>query len=346
MIDTLASVPTSTFNSVGRRQQTDPLTETKDQPPLTSGGLPRFVYVGAEYCPYCAVMRWSLVTALSRFGTFSKLEATTSSADYAPIPTFSFVGSTYTSKYVVFTPYEIADRTGAALQSTPNDVASSTRHVRRHRDDSSKPSTRARDRDIRSSTSVTATCRRVTSWLNDPIQSHRWRRPGADRNRRRHRRPELVGRQGDRLPTFGSREANYISAAICEATAASRRGLLDLAWSTGRRQGAEGANQAGLIDDAEATDVRSADVGGGKLPAPPPPRRVLPCPRDRRPGRRACAETTPRHERVDQRAKWSSSLVASLLASAIATYLTLAHYTTAVTLVVSGAAGGRSTARR
>jgi hypothetical protein len=28
------------------------------------------VFVGAEYCPYCASERWPLVMALSKFGTF------------------------------------------------------------------------------------------------------------------------------------------------------------------------------------------------------------------------------------------------------------------------------------
>src|SRR5215471_17073708 len=37
--------------------------------PLTSGGKPEMLYIGAEYCPYCAAMRWSMAVALSRFGT-------------------------------------------------------------------------------------------------------------------------------------------------------------------------------------------------------------------------------------------------------------------------------------
>ena len=124
VVSALTSVPTSTFNSVGTGAVPVPFTVTKNQPSLTSGGLPRFVYEGAEYCPYCAMMRWSLVAALARFGTFHGLKETTSSADYAPIPTLSFVGSTYTSKYVVFTPYEQQDRAGAALQTVPSDVLS------------------------------------------------------------------------------------------------------------------------------------------------------------------------------------------------------------------------------
>ena len=123
VVTALTTVPLSSFNSVGAGTIAEPFTVTKNQPPLTSGGVPRFVYEGAEYCPYCALMRWSLVAALARFGTFKNLKITSSSTDYAPVPTFSFLGSTYTSKYVDFTPYESADRTGAALQPVPNNVS-------------------------------------------------------------------------------------------------------------------------------------------------------------------------------------------------------------------------------
>src|SRR5574342_1244952 len=43
------------------------------QPPLTSDGKPLVVYLGAEYCPFCAAQRWGLVVALPRFGTFDNL---------------------------------------------------------------------------------------------------------------------------------------------------------------------------------------------------------------------------------------------------------------------------------
>jgi hypothetical protein len=37
--------------------------------PQVRGGHPLTVFVGAQYCPYCASMRWPLVEALNRFGT-------------------------------------------------------------------------------------------------------------------------------------------------------------------------------------------------------------------------------------------------------------------------------------
>jgi hypothetical protein len=76
---------------------------------LTQGGKPEILYMGGEYCPYCAAERWALVMALSKFGTFSGLRGTTSSATdvYASSPTFSFYGSSYTSKYLSFVPVEL-----------------------------------------------------------------------------------------------------------------------------------------------------------------------------------------------------------------------------------------------
>ena len=91
---------------------------------LTANGKPEIVYVGAEYCPYCAGERWPLVQALTRFGTFSNLSPTTSGAApeaYPDTPTFTFVGSTFTSSYITFTPVEIADRTGQPLQQMTAD---------------------------------------------------------------------------------------------------------------------------------------------------------------------------------------------------------------------------------
>ena len=86
-------------------------------PPLTSNGKPEIVYIGAEYCPYCAAQRWALTQALSRFGTFTNVGETTSSSTdvYADTPTFSYSGSKYTSPYVVFTPVEMKDRNGQPL---------------------------------------------------------------------------------------------------------------------------------------------------------------------------------------------------------------------------------------
>ncbi len=75
---------------------------------LTLNNKPEILYIGAEYCPFCAAERWSMIIALSRFGTFSNLHFMTSSAsDYSPsTPTFTFYNSTYTSSYISFVSVE------------------------------------------------------------------------------------------------------------------------------------------------------------------------------------------------------------------------------------------------
>jgi hypothetical protein len=88
--------------------------------PLTSGGKPEVMYLGSEYCPYCAAQRWAMISALSRFGTFSGLTTThSSSTDVNPnTPTWTFYKSTYKSNYVAFTSVE--ENTNERIGNTTN----------------------------------------------------------------------------------------------------------------------------------------------------------------------------------------------------------------------------------
>ncbi|HEY2278456.1 MAG TPA: DUF929 family protein [Streptosporangiaceae bacterium] len=101
------SVPASTLAAVGTGTVASPPSAINGTP-LTSGGKPEMLYIGAEYCPYCAFERWGMIVALSRFGTFKGLSTTHSSSTdvYPNTPTWTFYKSTYTSKYLVFTPVE------------------------------------------------------------------------------------------------------------------------------------------------------------------------------------------------------------------------------------------------
>ena len=68
----VTGVPASALANVGKGSVLtyNPVPITKvTGPPLTSNGKPEMLYIGAEYCPYCAAMRWSMAVALSRFGT-------------------------------------------------------------------------------------------------------------------------------------------------------------------------------------------------------------------------------------------------------------------------------------
>ncbi len=102
------TVPASTLASVGAGSVTSPPASLTNGTPLTSGGKPEMLYVGAEYCPYCAFERWGMVVALSRFGTFKNLSTTHSSSSdqYPNTPTWTFYKSSYTSKYLVFSSVE------------------------------------------------------------------------------------------------------------------------------------------------------------------------------------------------------------------------------------------------
>jgi len=86
---------------------------------FVSNGKPELVYVGAEYCMYCAIERWPLIIALERFGNLSKLHYMTSATDEDDIATFTFNGSSYTSNYIAFKGYEDEDRSSAPLQTVP-----------------------------------------------------------------------------------------------------------------------------------------------------------------------------------------------------------------------------------
>ena len=113
VVGQLTSVPASTLDQVGAgTTQANPTSITG--PALTSGGKPEVLYIGAEYCPYCAAERWAMIVALSRFGTFSGLAPIRSAAKdgggnaepYPLTPTWTFAKSSFTSAYVTFTPVE------------------------------------------------------------------------------------------------------------------------------------------------------------------------------------------------------------------------------------------------
>lgn len=122
----LTGVSDATLNSVGTPSGVSPPVSVSGTP-FTSGGKPVFLYIGAEYCPYCAVERWSMIIALSRFGTFHGLELMLSgdSPEVNPAtPTFTFANATYSSNYIVFQSVEETDRSHNLLQ-TPTSTQSS-----------------------------------------------------------------------------------------------------------------------------------------------------------------------------------------------------------------------------
>ncbi len=83
------------------------------------GDKPAIVYIGTDYCPYCAITRWSVMLALMRFGNFTLLHYTTSSASdiYPNSATFSFYNSSYSSALLSFVAAETQTRDGKPLQT-------------------------------------------------------------------------------------------------------------------------------------------------------------------------------------------------------------------------------------
>ena len=75
---------------------------------MMAGGKPELLYMGGEYCPFCAAERWAIAAAVSRFGTLSGVHFIHSSPTdvYPSTPTLSFYKSGYTSKYLAFAPVE------------------------------------------------------------------------------------------------------------------------------------------------------------------------------------------------------------------------------------------------
>ena len=112
MVRAVTGVPAATLDQVGAGS-VQAVPRKVDAPALTAGGKPKVLYVGAEYCPFCAAQRWPVVVALSRFGTWSGLGQTTSASDdvYPDTSTLSFHGATYASDYLSFTGVETNGRT-------------------------------------------------------------------------------------------------------------------------------------------------------------------------------------------------------------------------------------------
>jgi hypothetical protein len=121
--DAVSGVPASALNTVGAGSVPhvvqQPVTAGTG-PLLTSNGKPELLYIGAEYCPYCAAMRWSMAVALSRFGTLSTPwhGIHSSSSDVFPnTATLTFYKSGYNSSHLTFTPVENLTVTKGPLQN-------------------------------------------------------------------------------------------------------------------------------------------------------------------------------------------------------------------------------------
>ena len=82
------------------------------------------LYVGAEYCPFCAAERWPVVVALSRFGTWTGLGGTASAprTSFPNTQTLSFHGAKFTSDYLTFAGFETQTNKQVDGQYAPLDT--------------------------------------------------------------------------------------------------------------------------------------------------------------------------------------------------------------------------------
>lgn len=88
--------------------------------------LPQVVFVSDEGCGQCAAQRWSMVIALSRFGTVKdvRLAISNASEPAGPLATFSFRSLQYSSKYLDVIAIETKDANGKPLATlSPDDQA-------------------------------------------------------------------------------------------------------------------------------------------------------------------------------------------------------------------------------
>jgi hypothetical protein len=106
---TVTTLPDDTFSRIGTGNvKSSPVTYVKNTPILKGpDGKPELLYIGGEFCPICAAQRYTLLAALSRFGTFSNVSTLTSSEDQ--VPTFTFHGASYKSDYIDFVSKEASD---------------------------------------------------------------------------------------------------------------------------------------------------------------------------------------------------------------------------------------------
>jgi len=119
VVDSITGLPTSELDGIGQGSAKQLIVPVSGQALNGPTGKPEVFYMGAEYCPYCAAERWAMIIALSRFGTFSGLQTTSSSSTdvYPNTPTFTFHGASYTSQYIDFRSVETTDRNQNALES-------------------------------------------------------------------------------------------------------------------------------------------------------------------------------------------------------------------------------------
>lgn len=127
----LSGVSLSTLNQIGAGQGVTKLSAipaSSTNGSMTYNGKPEVLYIGGEFCPFCAAQRWSLIVALSKFGNFTNLQLMLSSSSdiWSSTNTFTFANSTYSSPYISFVSVE---RYGASNSIVLQNITTSEQAV-------------------------------------------------------------------------------------------------------------------------------------------------------------------------------------------------------------------------
>jgi len=210
VVNKVTSVPASTLDAVGDGGgAVEAKPKAISSTPLTSNGKPEVLYMGAEYCPYCAAERWGVIVALSRFGTISGLSTVHSASvngageaePYPNTPTWTFVKAHYTSQYFTFTPVEmqtnIPDKSTGTYTTLQNPTSAQTALITKYGTNGAIPFIDFGGKSVISGASYDAG---VLSGLS-------WATIASDLSN-----PKSSVAKG----VLGT--ANYITAAICQAT--------------------------------------------------------------------------------------------------------------------------------
>jgi hypothetical protein len=118
VVTEVTTLPPRVLSRIGVGHEITPLQPVNAGAPLSIDGRAGVVFVSEESCPFCAAERWAVVIALSHFGTWSRLGATTSSSTdvYPSTATFSFRDASYSSRYLALRTTELTDNAGHPLQ--------------------------------------------------------------------------------------------------------------------------------------------------------------------------------------------------------------------------------------
>jgi thiol-disulfide isomerase/thioredoxin len=244
---TASTIDAQTFSSVGGGSiQPGYLHPVKTAVLKGPDGKPEILYVGGEYCPYCATQRWGMIAALSRFGTLSPLTPISSSED--SIPTFTFEGYKYSSPYIDL----VAKETAGQSQTTPLDTLTAQEQQIFNTYDSTQYM----------GANATAGAIPFISIANQYVSQGSYASPSILQGLSYQQIAQQLQDPTTDVAKGIIGTANYLTAAICKVTnnqpadVCTANPIPTLQTSLVQAQNTSGAPQLALVPDTNAIDVR------------------------------------------------------------------------------------------